>query len=391
MDYLSFFFVGFSKKPNLFYSLNGVVARIFFHRFPPVRIYLLRKKTTRTEGRNLRFMSGGTVYDSLKTETHEGFWPGKYVDQWSHLPHDPLLSQVLDPLRDDQLLDLLEPDLNDELLRGLLGHLNCLWGCLHGLLCRLNPDGSDPLHALLPTVHALLFPLYHFGSEPSRLLHTVQPLSFRCHLCRFGVHPLLSPLYHRKGSPAKLLLAKPHGRCNAIRSNQGESSGSGGKAGEERNGGGGDGNQGIGGGVGGGGQRECTGNEGRGSRGGNQGGGNRDDDDDEHGGRDGYRVDERRPMGQRPDRMAEILLLLVAEIIGTLESLDIHGLSARARILRVVSLGFTSVALVCLSASIGQRGTNPRLASILSWIGSVATFLGFISMIAMALLASFIA
>ena len=207
-----------------------------------------------------------------------------------------------------------------------------------------------------------------------------------------GFHALLAKPHSgflEGDSLAKVLLAIPHGRFYAIRSNQGESLGSGGRAGEERNGGGGDGNQGIGGGVGGGGQREGIGNVWRGNRGRNHGGSNGDDDGNDRGGWDGYIEGERRPMGPRPDRMAEILLLLDAEIIGTLESLDIHGLSARARILRVFSLGFASVALICLSASIGQRRTNPILASVLSWIGSAATFLGFFLMIAMAFSASF--
>ena len=173
-------------------------------------------------------------------------------------------------------------------------------------------------------------------------------------------------------------------------SNQGESPGSGGRAGEERNGGGGDGNQGIGGGVGGGGQREGIGNERRGSRGSGHGGGNGDDDDNDRGGGVRSIEDEMRPMGPRPDRMAEILLPFNFQIFATVESLDITALPVRVRMVRVVSLGFTSVALVCLSASIRQRGTNPTLASILSWIGSGATFLGFILMIAMALSASFI-
>ena len=204
-----------------------------------------------------------------------------------------------------------------------------------------------------------------------------------------GFHALLAKPHSgfHEGDPlAKVLLAIPYGRSYAIRSNQGESSGSGGRAGEERNGGGEDGNQGIGGG----GHREDIGNERRGSRGRSHGGGNGDDDDNDRRGWVGDIEDERRPMGARPDRMAEILLPFIVQIIATLESLDITRLSARARILRVVSLGFNSGALVCFSASIRQRGTNPRLASILSWIGSVATFLGFISMIAMALLASFI-
>ena len=89
-------------------------------------------------------------------------------------------------------------------------------------------------------------------------------------------------------------------------------------------------------------------------------------------------------MGRRQYRMAEILLPFNFQIFATFESLGITSVFARVWIIRVVSLDFTSVALVCLSASIRQRGTNPRLACILSWIGSVATFLGFISMIAMA-------
>ena len=116
---------------------------------------------------------------------------------------------------------------------------------------------------------------------------------------------------------------------------------------------------------------------------------NGDDDDNNRRGWVGYIVDERRPMGPRQYIMAEILPFNF-QIFTTVESLDITGLSVRVRIVHVVSLGFTSVALVCLSASIQHGGTNPRLASILSWIGSVATFLGFISMIAMALLATFI-
>lgn len=188
----------------------------------------------------------------------------------------------------------------------------------------------------------------------------------------------------------KAPLAKPPGRCYAIRSNQGESSGSGGRAGEERKGGGRDGNQGIGGGVGGGGQREGIGNERIGSSGSSHGGGNGDDDDNDRRGWDGYIEDERRPMDPRPDRMPETLLSLNVQIIGTLESLDVTRLSARARILRDFSLGFNSASLVCLSASIQQRGTNPRLARILSWIGCFATFLGFISMVDMAFSASFI-
>ena len=175
-----------------------------------------------------------------------------------------------------------------------------------------------------------------------------------------------------------------------FRSYGSESSGSRCRSGEERNGGGGDGNQGIGGGVGGGGHREGIGNERRSSRGRSHGGGNGDDDDNDRRGWVDFIVDGRRPMGPRPDRMPEILLPFNFQLFATVESLDITGLSVRVRIVRVVSLGFTSVALVCLSASIRQRGANPRLASILSWIGSVATFLGFISMIAMALLASFI-
>ena len=171
-----------------------------------------------------------------------------------------------------------------------------------------------------------------------------------------------------------------------FRSYGSESSGSRGRAGVERNGGGGDGNQGIGGG----GHREGIENERRGSRGRSHGGGNGDDDDNDRRGWVDFIVDGRRPMGPRPDRMPEILLPFNFQLFATVESLDITRLSVRVRIVRVVSLGFTSVALVCLSASIRQRGANPMLASILSWIGSVATFLGFISMIAMALLASFI-
>ena len=95
-------------------------------------------------------------------------------------------------------------------------------------------------------------------------------------------------------------------------------------------------------------------------------------------------------MGPRQYRMAEILLSFNFQIFATIESLDITGLSVRVRIVRVVSLGFTSVALVCFLASIQQRDTNPRLARILSWIGSVPTFLEFISMITMVLLATFI-
>ena len=117
---------------------------------------------------------------------------------------------------------------------------------------------------------------------------------------------------------------------------------------------------------------------------------NGDDDDNDRRGWVGYIVDERRLMGPRQYRMTEILLSFNFQIFATIESLDITGLSVRVRIVRVVSLGLTSVALVCLSASIQQQDTNPRLASILSWIGSVATFLGFISMITMALLATFI-
>ncbi|KAM3714891.1 hypothetical protein ACJW31_01G367400 [Castanea mollissima] len=177
-----------------------------------------------------------------------------------------------------------------------------------------------------------------------------------------------------------------------ILSNQGESSGSGsgGGAGEERNGG----NQGIGGDVGGGGgQREGIGNERRGNRGRNHGGANGggDDDGDDRGGWVGYIGGERGPMGPGPLRREEIQLGLNVQMIGTLESFDIRDLPARAKIFRVVSLAFHSVAFVVLSASIGQRRTSPRLASILSWIGSFATLLGFISMIAMAFSASFIA
>ncbi|XP_075651574.1 uncharacterized protein LOC142622047 [Castanea sativa] len=175
-----------------------------------------------------------------------------------------------------------------------------------------------------------------------------------------------------------------------ILSNQGESSGSGsgsgsgGGAGEGRNGG----NQG----VGGGGQREGIGNERRGNSGRNHGGANGggDDDGDDRGGWVGYIGGERGPMGPGPRRREEIQLVLNAQMIGTLESFEIHDLPARARIFRVASLAFNSVALVVLSASIGQRRTSPRLASILSWIGSFATLLGFISFIAMAFSASFI-
>lgn len=178
-----------------------------------------------------------------------------------------------------------------------------------------------------------------------------------------------------------------------ILSNQGESSGSGGRAREGRNGGGGNGNQGIGGGVGGGGgQREGIGNERRGNRGRNHGGGDGSGDDDGNGrgGWVGYIEGERGPMGPGPHRLAETLLFLNAQMIGTLESLDIHGLPPRARIFRVVSLGFNSMALVCLSASIGHRRTSPRLACTLCWMGAFATLLGFSSMISMAFSASFI-
>ena len=79
---------------------------------------------------------------------------------------------------------------------------------------------------------------------------------------------------------------------------------------------------------------------------------NRDDVDNDRGGWVGYIVDERRPMGLRLYKMAEILLPFNFQIFANVESLDITGLSVRVRIVRVVSLGFTSVALVCLSASI---------------------------------------
>ncbi|KAF3953291.1 hypothetical protein ACB098_01G369600 [Castanea mollissima] len=195
--------------------------------------------------------------------------------------------------------------------------------------------------------------------------------------------------FKMSGSKAKLDFPTYKAFC-AIRilSNQGESSGSGsgsgGGAGEGRNGG----NQG----VGGGGRREGIGNERRGNSGRNHGGANGggDDDGDDRGGWVGYIGGEWGPMGPGPRRREEIQLALNAQMIGTLESFDIHDLPARARIFRVVSFAFNSVALVVLSASIGQRRTSPRLASILSWIGSFATLLGFISMIAMAFSASFI-
>ncbi|KAF3956679.1 hypothetical protein CMV_018221 [Castanea mollissima] len=232
----------------------------------------------------------------------------------------------------------------------------------------------------------------------SRLLYLLAQINVHNTGCPYFGHP--NPRASLKQGESSstgvkrrvLVLVFPtyRGISHAKRSNQGESPRSGGRADEERNGGGGDGNQGIGGGAGGGGHREGIGNERRGSRGRSHGGGNGDDDDNDRGGRVGYIEDGRRPMGPRQDRMAEILIPLNFEIFATVESIEITGLSVRVRIVRVVSLGFISVALVCLSASIRQRRANPRLASILSWIGSVATFLGFISMIAMALLASFI-
>lgn len=167
----------------------------------------------------------------------------------------------------------------------------------------------------------------------------------------------------------------------AILFSQGESSGSGGRAREGRNGGGGSGNQGIG---GGGGQREDIGNERRGNRGSNHGGGNVSGDDDGNG--RGAWVD----FIEGEYSLAKILLFLNAQMFGTLMSLDIHGLPARARIFRVVSLGFNLAAIVCLWDSFRRRRTNPILARILSWIGSLATLLAFISMIAMAIWASFI-
>ncbi|KAL4655056.1 hypothetical protein ACB092_01G423700 [Castanea dentata] len=177
-----------------------------------------------------------------------------------------------------------------------------------------------------------------------------------------------------------------------ILSNQGESSGSGLGSGSGSGGGAGEGRNGGNQGVGGGGQREGIGNERRGNSGRNHGGANGggDDDGDDRGGWVGYIGGERGPMGPGPHRWEEIQLFLNAQMIGTLESFDIRDLPARARIFRVVSWAFNSVALVVLSASIGQRRMSPRLASILSWIGSFATLLGFISLIGMAFSASFI-
>ena len=63
---------------------------------------------------------------------------------------------------------------------------------------------------------------------------------------------------------------------------------------------------------------------------------NGDDDDNDRGGWVGYIVDERRPMGPRQYRMAEILLSFNFQIFATVESLDITGLSFRVRIVRVV-------------------------------------------------------
>ena len=256
--------------------------------------------------------------------------------------------------------------------------LHCLLLLEGDLLGKPCSGIHDWLSKFLSGSHALAF-LFLEGDPMSNFLSGFHALLVKPHS---GFH---------EGDPlAKVLLAIPHGHFYAIRSNQGESSGSGCRAGEERNGGGGGGNQGIGGGVGGGGHREGIGNERRGCRGRSHEGGHGDNDDNDRRGWVGYIVDESRPMGPRRYRMAEILLPFNFQIFATVESLDITGLSVRVRIVRVVSLGFTSVALVCLLASIQQRGTNPRLASILRWIGSVATFLGFISMIAMALLASFI-
>ncbi|KAM3750186.1 hypothetical protein ACB098_04G018800 [Castanea mollissima] len=247
--------------------------------------------------------------------------------------------------------------------------------------------------AMCSATHVLEFLLYLDSYKKTKVHNTRCPYFAHRNPRASCTCPLKQGESSSTGVKRRVLVfvfATNRGISHAKRSNQGESPGSGGRAGEERNGGGGDGNQGIGGGVGGGGHREGIGNERRGSRGRSHGGGNGDDDDNDRGGRVGYIEDGRRPMGPRQDRMAEILLPFNFQIFATVESIEITGLSVRVRIVRVVSLGFISVALVCLSASIRQRRANPRLASILSWIGSVATFLGFISMIAMALLASFI-
>ena len=93
-----------------------------------------------------------------------------------------------------------------------------------------------------------------------------------------------------------------------------------------------------------------------------------------------------REDGRRPLDMAELLRTLNIEAINSLKSLDNNWLSAQASILRVVSWDFNLWALVCVSSSLQLRGTHPRLASILVWMGTVATFLGFIAMIAMVIL-----
>lgn len=134
-------------------------------------------------------------------------------------------------------------------------------------------------------------------------------------------------------------------------------------------GGEGDGDEGIGGGIGGGGQGEGNGDEGG----------------EEGRGRVGDVEIGRRVRNARPTTLAEIFLALSAQSTAAAIALHFLGLSSGDRGLLVSVLVINLMGYVLCTAAIWQSHTSPRASRILGRIGSAATSLGFILMIAMIL------